>query len=157
MVMKKQWIVSTFTLVLFLFGCAGENDEIKDSQLSLLKTTNPPPLELNKEKETVASQVKKEVQQMKELYDVAVIVGEEDILVAYKVRHLYRIRMKKIEMNLKKTLEKKFPGENFSVSSDYKVFLEAVRLKEKLDEGKISKKEANKKLKKLIKLKDKQT
>ena len=37
--------------------------------------------------------------------------------------------MKKIEKEVNEILEKKYPEENFVVSSDYKIFLEAYRIR----------------------------
>jgi hypothetical protein len=56
-----------------------------------------------------------------------------------------------------KYLEKKYPDENFILSSDYKIFLETVRLKEKLSNHSISKKDAEKEFKDIVKLKKEKT
>lgn len=49
-------------------------------------------------------------------------------------------------------LEEKHPKENFTVSSDYKIFLEAVRLNEKMKEGKLSHSKAEKRLEEIVKM-----
>lgn len=76
--------------------------------------------------------IEHDVEKMKELYDVAVVKSNGDTLVAYKVKHLQRFHMKKIEKKMTKMLEEKYPDENFIVSSDYKIFIEAVELQEKM-------------------------
>ncbi|MBE3570760.1 MAG: YhcN/YlaJ family sporulation lipoprotein [Bacillales bacterium] len=145
--------IAIFSLFLFLSGCGGVgNNHTKDSQMALMKTTNPKPTKLTGSSSNKAAAIKREVRRMNEIYDVSVVEGKKDILVAYKVKHLSRFKMKKIEKNLKETLEKQYPHDHFVVSSDYKIFLESVRLKEDLDAGKISKKEANKRFKRIIKL-----
>ena len=45
--------------------------------------------------------------------------------------------MKKIEKEVNEMLEKKYPDEDFIVSSDYKIFLEAVQIEEKLKDPKM--------------------
>jgi hypothetical protein len=60
--------------------------------------------------------------------------------------------MKKIEKNLNKNLEKKYPKENFTVSSDYKIFLEAVRLVERKNNGTLSDKQAEKRFNEIVKM-----
>ena len=119
-----------------------------------MKTTQPAPIDIDTKtnKESLAEEVKQTVLNNQTIYDVAVIEGKKQILVAYKVRHFYRFKMKKVEKDLKKQLEAKFPGKKFIVSSDYKIFLESVRLKEAVKDQTISNEEANKRFKEIIKL-----
>ncbi|WP_248893165.1 YhcN/YlaJ family sporulation lipoprotein [Bacillus methanolicus] len=158
--MKRRRIVTFFMLMMItivcLFGAGCEGNEVgKKSSLALIKTTNPSPQVIgSKQKDKdVAEKVKKDVMSYKEIFDVAVVKGKKDILVVYKVKHLHRFRMKKIEKNINKILEKKYPDENFTVSSDYKIFLEAVQLKEKMKDPDYSEKDAEKRLKRIISLK----
>ncbi|MDE3838245.1 sporulation protein [Bacillus methanolicus] len=143
---------------LFATGCKGEEVE-KESSLALIKTTNPSPqiIGSNQKDQDLVEKVKKDVMSYKEIYDVAVVKGKEDILVVYKVKHLQRFRMKKIEKNINKLLEKKYPDEKFTVSSDYKIFLEAVQLKEKMKDPDYPEKDAEDRLKRIISLKNELT
>ncbi|PKR86782.1 YhcN/YlaJ family sporulation lipoprotein [Heyndrickxia camelliae] len=157
--MKKRWkyTLVVFSLLLLLVGCTNQNDN-KDSSMALIKTTQPTPMKLsNKNSDSLPAKVKKEVANIKEIYDVAVIEGNKTILVAYKVKHLYRFRMKSIEKRLTKRLKNEYPDEKFVVSSDYKIFLEAVRLREAMDAGKISKDQARKRFNNIVKLKEELT
>ncbi|WP_262421960.1 hypothetical protein [Bacillus aquiflavi] len=86
------------------------------------------------------------------MYDVAIVKGDSQILVAYKVKHLYRFQMKKLEKSVKNQFKKQFPKEKFTVSSDYKVFLEAVKMNEKMKDADYDEKKASKRLKTLIKM-----
>jgi hypothetical protein len=141
-----------FTCLIGLTAC-NQNQKGKDSQLALIKTTNPNPIVTDKAKSlTHVKEIERDVSSFPEIYDVAVVKGQKDTLVAYKVKHLKRFRMKEIEKRLNKRLEKKFPKENFTVSSDYKIFLEAVRLNERMESPKFSSKAAEKQLKKIIKM-----
>lgn len=136
-----------------LMGSCSQNQNEKDSQLALMKTTNPNPIvtEQNKGVDKV-KKIEKEVSSFDEIYDVAVVKGKKATLVVYKVKHMQRFNMKKIEANLNKTLEENYPKENFTVSSDYKIFLEAVRLVERKNTGKLSEKQAEKRLNEIIKM-----
>ncbi len=152
----KKLIVPNLYVLLFSFvlsACANTEDG-HDSKLALLKTTDPSPVELmnNPETDSIGHAVKRHIAEKEELYDVAVIEGKEDILVTYKVKHLERFHMKKIEKDMEKQLEEKYPDENFVLSSDYKIFLETVRLREKMDRGTISKKKAEKEFQDILKL-----
>ncbi|MEH7014532.1 sporulation protein [Neobacillus niacini] len=136
-----------------LMGSCSQDQNEKDSQLALMKTTNPNPIvtEQNKGVDKV-KKIEKEVSSFDEIYDVAVVKGKKATLVVYKVKHMQRFNMKKIEANLNKTLEENYPKENFTVSSDYKIFLEAVRLIERKNTGKLSEKQAEKRLNEIIKM-----
>lgn len=154
--------LKSFSIVLLaavlIGGCSQKGQ--KDSKMALLKTTNPAPVQIknnNPAKPGSAAMVKHDVSSFPEIYDVAVIQGKKDTLVAYKVKQLYRFRMKAIEGKINKLLEKKYPNERFSVSSDYKIFLEAVKLKEQMKKPGFSEKKAEKKLQSIIKLKDETT
>jgi hypothetical protein len=144
-------------LIIFacLFGltACNQDQKAKDSQLALMKTTNPNPIVTDKTKiPDHVEEIERDVSSFPEIYDVAVVKGKKDTLVAYKVKHSQRFRMKKIEKELNKRLEEKYPKENFTVSSDYKIFLEAVRLNERMKSDKFSSKRAEKQLKKIIKM-----
>jgi hypothetical protein len=144
--------VITIVCVTLLVSCGQEQTE-KKSQLALMKTTNPNPTvtEKNNGQDKVES-IEREVESIDEIYDVAVVKGEKATLVVYKVKHMQRFRMKQIEKDLNKKLEEKYPKEQFTVSSDYKIFLEAVRLVERKDNGSLSDKQAEKRLNEIVKM-----
>ncbi len=147
--MKRLIVITGF----FLLAACSQNQQTDDSKLALMKTTNPKPVvtQQNNNHDRV-KKIKQVVSDIKEIYDVAVVEGKEETLVAYKVKHMQRFRMKKIEKDLNKMLEERFPKEDFVVSSDYKIFLEVVRLNERIEEGKLSGKRAEKRLKELVKM-----
>lgn len=145
-----------FACLLLLTSC-NQNQDAKDSQLALMKTTNPGPVVTDHHNLNLGENVKNDVSSLSELYDVAVVKGEKNILVVYKVKHMQRFRMKKIEKNVTKMLEKKYPDEKFTVSSDYKIFLEAVRLEEKIKSGKFSEQRAEKRLQEIVKMTEART
>nr|WP_042356673.1 YhcN/YlaJ family sporulation lipoprotein [Bacillus rubiinfantis] len=139
-----------FIVCICLLSACNQNQEEKNSQLALMKTTNPGPVVTDNQGHGLGEAIKREVSSYPELYDVAVVKGKKNILVVYKVKHLQRFRMKKIEKNVTNSLEKQYPNENFTVSSDYKIFLEAVRLEEKIKTGEFPQKQAEKRLKEIV-------
>lgn len=157
--MKKTLIKICFLLIFFLILASCSQDAQIGTSLSLIETVNPDPLstEENDDSEEIAQDIKETVLAEKQIYDCIVIKGKKDVLVAYKVRHMKRFRMKNIESKLKKKLENKFPDENFTVSSDYKIFLEAYRLKKLVDNEESSLKDAEKRLKEIVKLSKEKT
>jgi hypothetical protein len=145
---KRLLIVTS----IFLLSACNSDQKAKDSQLSLMKTTNPTPIMTDKNKgHDRVEDIKKDVSSFPEIYDVAVVKGTKDTLVVYKVKHLQRYRMKTLEKKVTKKLEQRYPKENFTVSSDYKIFLEVVRLNERIRTDKnFSKQKAEKRLKQLV-------
>ena len=140
-------------LVAIMVGCNSNLDEEKEAQLSMISKTNPTPINLSSQpnqSNTTSKKIKEEVESIDSIYDVAVIKGKDKILVAYKVKHLRRFHMKAIEKEVNDKLEKEYPDEDFTVSSDYKIFLEAVRLGEKLKDPSYPEKKAKKELDRII-------
>jgi hypothetical protein len=140
-------------IILSLLAGCGKNIDNKNGS-ALIKTTDPTPVHIHspRNEQSHVEKIKRDISSFPEIYDVAVIKGKKDTLVAYKVKHLHRFKMKAIEKKMNKRLEKKYPKENFTVSSDYKIFLEAVRLKEKMKSKDFSDKKAEKLLNEIIKM-----
>jgi hypothetical protein len=144
----KKW---AFTILL-LAGCAPEHDGT-----AILETADPEAVQLDGKHDGFAEKIKKEADSIESIYDTAVIKGKDQLLVAYKVRHLDRFNMKYIEKDLDKRIQEMESKEEVVVSSDYKIFLEAVRLKEDMDAGHLTEEEANKRLSEIIRLKKEMT
>ncbi|QPC46097.1 sporulation protein [Mangrovibacillus cuniculi] len=161
--MKKRLSVLLAIALLILVGCTNEKEVVEPNQthssLSLIKKAKPAPIELKArpEEDSIGYQVRQLVNKEKELYDAAIIEGEKETLVVYKVKHFKRHQMKEIEKKVRKHLEDKFPEEEFIVSSDYKIFLEAMRLKEKFESGKINQDQAIKRYEEIKKLQKEMT
>ena len=123
--MKKLII---FILLFTLVGCekmTEENglyvfvEEQNVAPISIVSNADVPRLE----------ELKQQLQDLEELQDVVIIDGEKELLITYKVKQLSRLKMKHIEKEVKK-VAKEFLNEekDVVVSSDYKIFLEAIRL-----------------------------
>jgi hypothetical protein len=144
------WIL--FACLLLLSSCS-QNQRVKDSQLTLMKSTNPGPIvTVKNESKSKVKEIEQDVSSFPELYDVAVLKGKKDTLIVYKVKHLSRFRMKKIEKDINNMLEEKYPNDNFTISSDYKIFLEAVRLEERMKSSKFSYQRAEKRFNDIVKM-----
>lgn len=149
--MLNKILISICSIIISLSACNQKNEE-NNTRLALLKTTNPAPKAIDHKKD-LAERVEHEIEAFDEIYDVAVIQGKKKILVAYKVKHLDRFQMKKIEKKINKKLEDQYPKDDFIISSDYKIFLETVKLINKMNDPKFSEKKANKRLNEIIELK----
>jgi hypothetical protein len=142
-----------------LAGCAAKEDGSAE-RLALVKQTNPKSmdvLDVSDGTGDLEEKVENQVEQYDQIYDVVVIRKQDQVLVAYKVKHLQRFRMKKIEKQVTDQLEKQFKDVDFIVSSDYKIFLESVRLNKNLRENDVSEKQAKKKFDEIVSLKEELT
>ena len=154
----KAFVV-LMSLAIVTSGCS-LGDTSEKSRTSMIQSVNPDAgatNDLDEKNTNLAERVKKDIQSLDEIYDVAVIKGKEDTLVAYKVKHMKRFGMKRIEKEINKKLEKNYPDENFIVSSDFKIFIEAVELGEKMKDPAYPEKKAEKQLQRIISLKKEMT
>jgi hypothetical protein len=153
-IMRGRWrIFITIAAVLFASGCSNYSEE--DTKFALIKKINEGPAVFSENEQKDLEKIKKvrkEVLSLEPVYDVAIVKGDKETVIAYKVKHMHRFRMKQIEKELKKRLEEKFPKEKFVVSSDYKIFLEVIELINDKKDTKFSDEKANQKLQKIIKM-----
>ena len=155
----RLYLQLLFICLLFLSGCASNGDG-KAERLALLKQTNPKPMDIIDDTDSHIGDeeaVKKEVTKNDHIYDVVIVKNGKEMLVAYKIKHLHRFQMKQIEKKLTKDLNKKYEGVHFVVSSDYKIFLEAVRLNKLLRENEIPREKAKKEFNQIVELKEEKT
>ncbi|RFU63069.1 YhcN/YlaJ family sporulation lipoprotein [Bacillus sp. V59.32b] len=148
------YFLFSLTFLFMITGCAGNRDNQKEG-MALIQRTDPPAMDIRSvtyQKDGVPEKVKSEVVRIDGIYDVVAVQNGKDILVAYKVNHMHRFQMKKIEKNVNDRLKKKFKGYKFTVSSDYKIFLETVRLNNMLREKDVPEKKAKEKFQKIVKL-----
>jgi hypothetical protein len=153
---KRLSSIVICSLIAIVGGGCNHQQDSNESKMALIKTTQPAPVKLtsNSTRNTwsVSDKLRKDILHFDSIYDTAIIEGKKKAIVAYKVRHLHRFQMEKTEKQLTEHLDKNYPGHTFIVSSDYKIFLEVVRLKEKMENGKISKKAAKKRFNQIIAL-----
>ncbi len=152
--MKKIGI--SLMIILFTLSGCDNKEGGKVDDLALIKRTNPEPMDIingmDENGKGLITDVKKSVAKHEAIYDVIVVKKDKIILVAYKVKHLKRFHMKRIEKEVTEQLNKKIEGYDFIVSSDYKIFLELVRLNEMLKAKDVPEERARKKYEEIISL-----
>lgn len=141
-------------MFLMLTACTG-----KDKGSALIKKVDSEPVIITNRQENheIAKKMKETALSMPEIYDVAIIKGKKQTVLAYKVKHLQRFRLNKIQKTLNEKLKDQFPKEKVTVSYDYKIFLETIRLQEKIKSGDVQEEKAEKELRKIIKLNNEKT
>ncbi|PLT33896.1 YhcN/YlaJ family sporulation lipoprotein [Bacillus sp. V5-8f] len=155
---RFYFLVIQMMIILLAAGCG--NGEGAREGTALIQQTNPPAVDVRSttyQKDGLPEKVKKEVAGLDGIYDVAVVQNGKKVLVAYKVNHLRRFQMKKIEKDVNSHLKKRFKDNEFIVSSDYKIFLETVRLNEMLLNKDVPKQKAKKKFQEIESLQKEMT
>lgn len=157
----KNYLVTVFKIQLILAilatiltGCADYSGE--ETKMALIKKVDPKPTVFGENESQdlkTIKHVREEVMAIKPVYDVAIVKGDKDTIVAYKVKHMHRFKMKQIEKEINSVLEKKFPKEDFIISSDYKIFLEVIELIDDEKDPNHSDKKAKEKINEIIELK----
>ena len=149
-----------FFLYLFILttltSCKPDSDS-EEAKASLFKSVDPKPLYISGKNKAPLEKIKSKVRNFDEIHDVSVIQNDNQILVAYKVKHFNRFHMESIEKKLSNMLNNEFPKYEFLVSSDMKIFLEAIELTVHVQKENYPKKKAEKWFGNIVRLEKEQT
>lgn len=131
--MKKALLIAVVIVCVATVTACSPDSDSKEALASMFVPVDVKPLTLNEEgydrfDEKIVDFIGKELERDEAVYDAMVVQNENEILVAYKVHQLKRFNMEKIEADLNNRLEEEFPKYDFYVTSDTKIFLEAVEL-----------------------------
>jgi hypothetical protein len=161
MAKRQKYCYVMLIIVFALVACSNTTQNDPESlKNGVTHVANPKPEAASTDHKwdyTLVNDIKDTAKDVPEVYDVSVVKGKEDCLVAYRVKHMARFRMQNIEKELTDTLEKRFPDIKFTVSNDYKIFLESVRLLDKVKNEKVPKDKMEDQLTKIINLSKEQT
>lgn len=154
--MPKKLVIYIFIACLFVFsGCVNKQDETKTKDINSLQTQNNKQIRLVNQ--NIANQAVENVLKMDHVTDAVAVNSQKEIFLAYRIKHMARFRLEKIESDVKKKLEKQFPDYKVTVSSDLKLFLETTKLANKATDNQIENKELKVGIKELKKLKSEKT
>ncbi|OAS89523.1 MULTISPECIES: YhcN/YlaJ family sporulation lipoprotein [Metabacillus] len=127
-------------------GCAvnqnqftNNNDDAKIVKVSTSKQID----------QSVANHAKEIVIKEKEISGVKAVNTDQELLLAVKVDHFDRFRLKSIEKKVKLDLEKAYPDHKIIISTDSKMYLELEQLEQKLQKNKTEKKTLKKEFNKI--------
>ena len=98
--------------------------------------------------ETIQKEIEQKLKEDEAITKANIISVNDEWLITYEMKPLEKWRKKKHLNALKKTIEELDSSQNFTISNDFKLFLESKKLLEKQDEEKIKKR--MKELKKLM-------
>lgn len=140
---KKMWILILATCLLAFSGCVNNQSE----SIGTNSVTN----------QDIAMKASNFVKKLDVITVAVAVNNDKEIFLAYKVKHLERFRLKKIEKHVKKSLEEEFPFYQITVSSDLKLFLETSELKEKLSKEKMTSKKLSREIEELKNLLNEKT
>lgn len=130
--MKK--LAAIVLIPLFLIGCSSE----QTIQVSGITTD-----------EEKRAEIESLIRDKKDVYTGTAIMVEDEVLIAIQVNPWLGFKEQKVEKELQKEIEEKYPDMNVLVSSDFKMHWETQKLLEEEDEKKVT--DEVKKLKDLAK------
>lgn len=119
----KKTLFSLIFATLFITGCSGE----KKVQINN---------DMNDEQNEMVNQV---IEDTNEVHSAIAVFAEDQLLVAVQAKPWLDYKKRKIEKELKKELEKKFPNLKVAVSADYKLYWESQKLLDEEDDKKVTK------------------
>lgn len=98
--------------------------------------------------ETIQKEIEQKLMEDEAITKANIISVNDEWLITYEMKPLEKWRKKKHLNSLKKSIEKLDSSQNFTISNDFKLFLESKKLLEKKDDEEIKKR--MKELKKLM-------
>jgi hypothetical protein len=151
-------LFSVLLIFSILFGCAKEKENKQQSlqNFNITKTNTKETADAGLN-QSVAKQAVQRISKKHEINDVVAVNTKKKLLLAYKVKHMQRFRMKQIEKEVKEDLEKSLPDYDIIISSDMKLFWKTEELRRKLSKDGMNEKEVNKQIDKLEKLSNEHT
>ncbi|WP_078428557.1 hypothetical protein [Alkalihalobacterium alkalinitrilicum] len=141
--MKNHYFKLIVLFIVFIVcGCGQMN----------LQQQEQTPLFVGKEAlvdQTKADNAKKIILSMEEVIEVTGVSNKENIYIAPAVKHFDRLHLKGIRADGFERIKKRYPNSTVFLSTDKKIFMELEKLEKELKERRVSKKDLEKRLKKL--------
>lgn len=128
--MKKLLLL---IMLLTLVGCEKMTEE--NGLYAFVKNQNIAPFSLVQNADlTKLTTLQNDLQKLDNIYDVVIVEGQEELLIVYKVKHLKRFKMQAIEKEVKEIAKDRLNEDlDIIVSSDYKIYLETIRLHNRIN------------------------
>jgi hypothetical protein len=149
--MRKSRIYPISLLLLgflFLNGCNFNNDSAPSSDgMTPMKVKSDYAV-----KQLNIPTVKEEALKMDEVTSVRAVELNGLLYTAIEVKYFARLKLDKIQKDVKANLEKKYPQHQVKVSADQKIFLEIDQLEKLIEDEMLTNNQLQKKLSKLDKL-----
>lgn len=148
---KKCAIFIIIACLLVFTGCSNKQNAEN------IKPENHEKIGSRQVNQNIAKQAVDQVLKMNQVTDAVAVNSQKEIFLAYKIKHLARFHMERIEKDVKQELKKQFPDYNITVSSDLKLFLETTKLTKRTKNESMDHKQIKNGLKELKKLKNEKT
>jgi metal-sulfur cluster biosynthetic enzyme len=132
-----------------LLAACGQGEVKERVEDTVMRTSNE-----QKEKSDKEQRAEKIAKDFKEVKGAVAYDTEDELVVAFHVTQYQKFFTEQIEKKVKKALEKEFPDEKVVVSHDLKMRLEIERLRRDVEQKDISKKELEKRIKKMKTLRE---
>lgn len=148
----KKVIILTI-LSFMMISCNNQQETMEDeTKVEMTKITNQ-----NLVNQDISNQAKDSLSEHKNVTNIHAVNTDKQLAIAIEIPHMKRFRLQKIEKELTKEMKNKFPEIDVNFSTDKKIIIELEQLERDLETTSLTKKEVDKKLKKIIGLMNEQT
>ncbi|MBY7143803.1 hypothetical protein KFZ56_12250 [Virgibacillus sp. NKC19-3] len=147
----KSIVFISFALLLVGCGTNSESQGNNDIELNQISTTS------NAIDQEPANQAKEYLSKYEEITSIKAVNTSKKLMIAIEIQHHERFGLANFREERKKEMKEKFPNMEVDISTDKKIILELERLEKALESKKVSKKELEKALDKIISLSKEQT
>ncbi|GAB3064164.1 YhcN/YlaJ family sporulation lipoprotein [Virgibacillus ainsalahensis] len=152
--MKTIKAILLINIVFLLVGCTTDSTQNtqKDTDIDLIKISST-----NTTNQNPSNQAKEILSKHEDITSVKAVNTDKHLVIAMEIEHNKRFRLAQLREQRTKEMKESFPDMKVEFSTDKKIILELDRIEKEIESGKLSKKELEKELKKVITLSKEQT
>ncbi|MBU5467112.1 YhcN/YlaJ family sporulation lipoprotein [Virgibacillus sp. MSJ-26] len=153
--MNRKKLSVLILLIITMIACSSQPNTLEDknnTEVEMTKINNPTSFN-----QDISNQAKEYVSKDKNITNVYAVNTEKKLVVAIEIPHMKRFQLQKIEDKSKKKIKEEFPEMDINFSTDKKIIIELEQLEQKLKTNSLTKKEMDKKIKKIISLMNEKT
>lgn len=140
--MKYKYLITYILLIIMMVtGCSGTNENSTEKQQNITDVSFK-----NSHNQSVAEKVTQLLKDEEVVENAKTVNSDKELLVAVKINHMDRFRLKEINQRLKKKVKEEYPDYKVMLSTDQKIFLELDKLENKIKADQLGKKKLEKEM-----------
>lgn len=157
-IIVQYYLTLALTLCIVLFSITGCNDSsISESEKSETNSHITKVVTKSETNQDISNQAKEMLQDYDDISSINAVNTDKELIIAFDVPQLDRLRLAKIRQRVSKDVKKEFDSYDVEVSTDKKIILELEKIEEKLQNNSLTKKELKKEVKRITRLAQEQT
>ena len=125
-IVKNRWLCSILVIVILLGGCNGNQSINSDKEDGKYQVS------MVQQDQTIAKEAEQKVLKIEEVTEAVAVNVDKKILLGFRVKQFSKFRIKQIEKKVNEALKKHFPEYDTTASSDIKINIETMKIKNRL-------------------------